>query len=253
MSNGLKAFLFLVVSTFFMSCSTSKKTVSTNVKKRSVKFLMRQLENNHIDYNWFGSRGKVKIVSEKRKATLSVVVRMQKDSLIWIKIKKLNIEGARIKITPERIEIIDRQESTYTRKPFSFLKDEFGLELSFSELQELLIGNPILHKDKMLISAIRDKQNVLKTPESKKTVLQIFMNPSSFLINEVRGSMNNNSINITYDEYEEIDTEQIPIVKEVEVDSEDLGIIQLKISFSKVVLNEVQKVGFNIPDSYQRL
>lgn len=251
MNNALKAFfLFFLLSSFITSCSTGQKVFSSTAKKRSVKFLMRQLEKNRIDYTWMGSRAKIKFNSEKQKASFVAVIRMQKDSLIWIKINKMNVEGFRIKITPERIEVLDRQKSIYTNKPFSFLNDEFGLELSFSELQELVIGNPILYQKQALISVIQNEQNILKTPESQKAILKIFMNPASFLVNEIRGSMNNNSLQIKYDDYLEIKTQQIPMKKEVEVDSEDIGIVDLKITFSKMILNEVQKVKFIVPDSY---
>ncbi|BDS14788.1 DUF4292 domain-containing protein [Aureispira anguillae] len=252
MSNGLKMLLFVIISSFLIGCKTTETVSTAKAKKRSVKFLLRKLEQNHIDYTWFASRAKVKMDSEQQKATFSTLIRMQKDSLIWIKIKKMNIEGARVKITPQTIEILDRQESQYIKKPFSYLKNEFGLQLNFAELQELIVGNPILFQEETLLSVIREQQNVLKTPESEKNVLKLFMNPQSFLVNELRGSMDYNSIDIKYEDYQTIEQTQIPAVKNIEIDSKDAGIVQLKMTFSKMVLNEVQKVGFTVPDSYQR-
>lgn len=253
MNKGLKSFLLLFISCLLIGCSASKTAVAPKAKKRSVKFLLRQLQQHHIDYTWFASRAKIKVDNKDQKATFSAVVRMQKDSLIWVKLKKMNIEGARILITPQTIEILNRQESQYIKKSFTYLKEEFGLELDFAELQELIVGNPILFQKQPLLSVIKDQQNVLKTPEQQKTVLNIFMHPSSFLMNELRGSMNYNSIDIKYQDYQLVEQEEIPLVKEVEIDSEDAGLVQLKMTFSKVILNEPQKVGFSIPDSYQRL
>lgn len=245
-------FLFFLLSSLVIIGCRSTKLSTESAKSRSAKFLLRQLENNHIDYNWFGTNAKLKIDSEQEKATFAASIRMQKDSLIWIKVRKVNIEGARIKITPETIEILDRQKSQYIKRPFSFLKDEYGLELSFTQLQDLIIGNPILWEKKSLISVIRDGQNVLKTPASQKMVLKIFMSPKSFLINSIQGSMNNNAISIDYSAYETLDQEQIPTQKLIEIDSEDAGIFGLEMNFSKMNINEVQKVKFKIPDSYER-
>ncbi len=242
---------FLLFSTLLMSCRNTQFTSKT-AKNHSAKFLLRQLEKNHIDYTWFGTNAKIKVDSDQEKATFAASIRMQKDSLIWIKIRKMNIEGARVKITPEVIEILDRQNGQYIRRPFSFLKDEYGLEVSFSQLQDLLIGNPILWETQSLISVIRDQQNVLQTPSSQKKVLKIFMTPGSFLIQSVRGSLDKNALSIDYSDYEILEQEQIPSKKNVEIDSDETGIIKLDMSFSKMTINEVQKVGFRVPDNYER-
>ena len=234
-----------------MGCRNTQLTTGTP-KNRSAKFLLRQLEKNHIDYTWFGANAKIKVDSEQEKASFAASIRMQKDSLIWIKLRKMNIEGARVRITPERIEIIDRQNGQYIQRPFSFLKDEYGLDVSFAQLQELIIGNPILWKKESLIAVIREKQNVLQTPHSQKTVLKIFMNPTTFLINSVRGSMNQNALSIDYSDYEILEQEQIPTKKTIEIDSEETGVVKLEMNFSKMSLNEVQKVGFRVPDNYER-
>ncbi|CAA6799366.1 MAG: Unknown protein [uncultured Aureispira sp.] len=244
-------YFLLLLSSMIMSCRSTQLTTGTP-KNRSVNFLLRQLEKNHIDYTWFGANAKIKVDSEQEKASFAASIRMQKDSLIWIKIRKMNIEGARIKITPETIEILDRQNGLYTKKPFSFLKNEYGLEVSFAQLQALIIGNPILWDSQSLVSVLRKQQNVLQTPKAQKTVLKIFMDPNSFLINSVQGSMHQNALSIDYSAYETVEQEQIPTKKAIEIDSEETGWLGLNISFSKISLNEVQKVGFRVPDNYER-
>lgn len=251
MSKAVYFLFFLLLSSMIMSCRSAQVTTLA-AKNRSAKFLLRALEKNHIDYTWFGTNAKIKVDSEQEKASFAASIRMQKDSLIWIKIRKMNIEGARVKITPETIEIIDRQNGQYLKRPFSFLKEEYGLDISFLQLQELIIGNPILWEEETLISVVRDRQNVLQTPSSQKIVLKIFMNPDSFLINSIQGSMNKNALSINYSDYETLEQEQIPTKKNIEIDSEETGVITLEMSFSNMSLNVVQKVGFRVPDAYER-
>jgi len=249
-----KFILFMLSSIFLMACTTSKVTSTTvKAKKRSAKFLLQQLQKNHIDYDWFGCKSKIKFESTKEKASFMADVRIKKDSIIWFRIKKMNIEGLRIKVTPETIEILNRQESEYIKAPFNYLKNEFGLELSFAELQELIVGNPILYKDQDLNSTIIENKNVLKTSETQKSVLKIFMNPKSFLLHEIRGSMKNNSISIEYNEYEEVEKQQVPSKKDVYIDSKDIGAVTVKMTFTKISINEPQKVGYIVPDTYTRV
>lgn len=251
MSKAVYFLFLLLLSSMIMSCRSTQLTTGTP-KNRSVKFLLRQLEKNHIDYTWFGTNAKIKVDSEQEKASFAASIRMQKDSLIWIKLKKMNVEGARVKITPETIEILDRQNGQYIKRPFSFLKNEYGLDVSFAQLQDLIVGNPILWEKKSLLAVIRKQQNVLQTPNAQKTVLRIFMDPSSFLINSVQGSMDQNALDINYSDYEIIEQEQVPTKKTIEIDSEETGLFELQMSFSKMSLNVVQKVGFRVPDNYER-
>lgn len=251
MSKAVYFLFLLLLSSMIMSCRSTQLTTGTP-KNRSVKFLLHQLEKNHIDYTWFGTNAKIKVDSEQEKATFAASIRMQKDSLIWIKLRKMNIEGARVKITPETIEILDRQNGQYIKRPFSFLKNEYGLDVSFAQLQELIIGNPILWEEQSLVSVIRKQQNVLQTPNSQKTVLKIFMHPSSFLINSVQGSMNQNALSIDYSDYEILEQAQIPTKKMIKIDSKETGLVELEMSFSKLSLNQIQKVGFRVPDNYEQ-
>lgn len=239
--------LLVLTSIFLWNCHTSQNLSHPPAQKRSIQFLKEKLDSNRIDYTWFATKAKIKYEDKKNKASFTAIIRMQKDSLIWIALKKTSIEGFRIRITPNNIEILDRQENTYTKKTFNYLKTEFGLDLTFPELQDLIIGNPILLGNQNLVSTIIEKKNVLQTPENQKNVLKIFLLPPDFLIHEIRASANNNAISITFSEYAEIQNQKIAISKTVEIDSEDIGIIHLQMNFSDIILNEVQKVGFEIP------
>jgi len=244
--------LLLLASLFFSACRTQAVVTNVAPKKKSVKFLLRKIKKNHIDFEWFGTRAKVKFDTEERKVTAFTKIRMQKDSLIWISIKKMNIEGARVKITPQTIEVLDRQEHIYIRKPFASIKEDYGLAISFTDLQDLLIGNPILYKNEKWQAAIEEKRNVLRTPPTQKEVLKIFLSPASFLLDELRGSQNNNALSITYSDYEKISGQNIPTKKNIYIDSEENGTVEVSIDFNKTELNVPQKVRFNIPDSYRK-
>ncbi len=176
-----------------------------------------------------------------------------KDSLIWVRIRKMSVEGARIKITPESIEILDRQKGQYLKRPFSFIKEEYGLDISFSQLQEVLLGNPILYQDQSLNSSVSENRLSLQTPPNQKQVLKLFLNPKSFLLEELRGSVAGSSLTINYDEYQELDKQQMATKKTVYIDSEDVGVVELELHFLGMVLDEVQKVGFVVPSSYEHL
>jgi len=243
----------LLWCSILVSCgSTTSATQLPKAKKRPVKFLLQQIEKHHIDFSWFGTKAKMKFEHPEQKVSFAASIRMQKDSLIWMTVKKANVEGFRVRITPDWIEILDRQKSTYIKKPFSYIKEEFGLNLSFQDVQHLLIGNPVLYQNQIWNSGIKKGYNTLSTPTNQKEVLTLLFHPKSYLLQELTGSQNNDLLSITYDTYETVGKEQIPTVKEVFIDSEQQGDATLKMTFYKMVLDEPQKVKFVVPSSYAR-
>ncbi|MGH1335637.1 MAG: DUF4292 domain-containing protein [Aureispira sp.] len=238
----------------FISCKATVVTDSTaQPTKKTAKFLLRQLTQQMLSYEWFGCRAKIKVDSEQQDVVFTAALRMQKDSIIWVRIKKMSVEGARIKITPQSIEILNRQESQYIKRPFSFIKEEYGLDITFAQLQEVLLGNPILYKKRPLLSGVEGKRLVLKTPPNQKEVLKLFLRANDFLLDEWRGSVEGSSLSINYSAYELLEKQQIATKKVVHIDSEEVGIVDINFSFSGMVLNEIQKVGFTVPSSYEHL
>ncbi len=232
-------------------CKSVQQANTAAAKKQSVGFLLKKIEQNQIDYTWFGCKSKVKFEQGEEKVSATAKIRIQKDSLIWVSISKMNIEGARIKITPETIEILDRQSSEYIRKPFTAIENDYGVKLSFSELQDLLIGNPILWSQTDWISAIEEEKHVLRTPKTQKEVLKIFLTAKDYLLAELRGSVDNNSISIVYSDYQEIGQQNIAHQKDIIIDSQERGLLLLTLTFNDIELNVPQKVRFTIPDTYK--
>ena len=252
MNKLIKVFLACWILGALSSCATVSNSVSENkIKKKSLPFLLKKMEANRIDYTWFGAKAKVKYAGADQKIIFSALIRMQKDSLIWIKLKKMNVEGLRVRITPQSIEILNRQESSYTKKSFAFLQEEFGVDLSFSALQDLIVGNPVLYQQRKLLATISGGAYLLKTPAAQKEVLKIFLSANDFRLKAISGSENNNSIAIDYDNYEQVDEQVIPLLKQIQVEGEKES-IELKMELSRIELNEAQKVSFKIPDSYRK-
>lgn len=250
--------LFVLSSFLIFSLTACRNTESigtaARLQKKSSKFLYKKLADNTIDFVWFSAKGKMKLERAEEQLTTTVNIRMKKDSLIWITVKKVNIEGARILLTPDLIQILDRQQSTYIRQPFSNIKDEFGLDITFSDLQDLILGNAILYQNNdKLVNGIEDKKNVLQTPANEKDVLKIFFENGTFRLSEIRGSKDNNAVSIKYGDYQKVASFYIPNDRIIELDSEEQGAAKIELNLSKIELNVPQKTKFTIPSSYQQL
>lgn len=252
MNNLKPIYLLLVVLSFSMiACHSTSNLTEGRFQKKSHSFLIEKIDENLVDFDWFGSKAKVKFKRGEEQLSATTAIRMKYDSIIWITLKKVNIEGARIRITPELIEVLDRQNSTYIRKPYSSIKEEYGVDISFVNLQHLIAGNAIWY-DQELNAGAEDKKNVLRTPKNAKDVLKIFFKNESFLLDEIRTSQNNDAVSIAYDDYQLVGNEKMAFRKSIQINSETQGEAEIDLIFSKIELNVPQKTRFNVPDSYQK-
>lgn len=103
--------------------------------------LYKYLQENEFKFNNLTLKFSAEILSGESSETFSGIIRMQKDSIIWISLRSYNIEGARICITQDSIKYLNRIDNTYYLGDFSFLTDRFQVDLSYSAIQSIISNN----------------------------------------------------------------------------------------------------------------
>lgn len=96
-----------------------------------------------FEYHTFSTRIKLDYEDQYGKESGFAHVRMVRDSIIWISLRKVSIEGARIVITPDSVHILDRTNKQYFPLRFQTFMDRYGVDFEFSELQDLVVGNAL--------------------------------------------------------------------------------------------------------------
>ncbi|MGL4632398.1 MAG: DUF4292 domain-containing protein [Leadbetterella sp.] len=85
-------------------------------------------------------KSKVNINSPKLNQTLPANVHVRRDSIIWISVA-LGLEVARISISPDTIQILDRLNRKYYGTSFQELSTQLQFDINFQILQAAIFGN----------------------------------------------------------------------------------------------------------------
>ena len=103
------------------------------------------IAHNHIDFQTFSGHMHVHYQSgDGKDYDLNVIVRIKKDSFIWVSINAaLGIEAFRILITPDSVKILDKLKKIARLRSVGYLQEQVNLPVDFNTVQALLIGNPI--------------------------------------------------------------------------------------------------------------
>jgi Domain of unknown function (DUF4292) len=132
-----------------ISTSAEKKeeTKLPEIEKLKDKYTFKVPE---VDFETCKIKSKVTFNSSKLRQTVPVTIHVKKDSIIWMSVSLL-LEVARINITPDTIQILDKLNRKYYSTSFKSLSKMFEFDVDFQILQSALLGNmPIKTNDEDL-------------------------------------------------------------------------------------------------------
>ena len=234
-------------SLFLLSACVSLK--KTSLPYKSSAFLVKKSQQYNLDYNWFSAKMGGTVFLDDKAIPLNANIRMQKDSVIWISASALlGIEAARILITPDSFQMINRLNSTYISSDISSLKEKFGINLSFEQLQNKLIGNLDLEQSNW--TSTMDSANYILSNINNEILTKVKLNPSFLGVEWNQTSYLDNSILLIYSNFSYLEQGYLPqkIFLNIRKDNSE---IKLNYSYSKIVLDKKKKTKFTIPSGYE--
>lgn len=134
------------------SCSTKKLVVvkrpvadSALVVKTDDKAVkIAAIRSKQVTFNTFSGKAKARLVVNGDDNDVTLNIRIARDQKIWISITAIaGIEVARAQITPDSLLVVNRLQSVYLKKPFSYVYGYASRQVNFKTIQSLLVGNAI--------------------------------------------------------------------------------------------------------------
>lgn len=100
-----------------------------------------KLEVINPAFEYLSAKAKFKFQDNGKKIAANASFRIKKDSIIWISISGLGVEGARVLINTEEVQILNRLKKTYYHYSFDELSERLDFNLRFEMIQSILLGN----------------------------------------------------------------------------------------------------------------
>jgi len=140
--------IIFVLNFTLIACKTKKEILQTkgtnnNQIKNYIKVekLYENILENEINYQNINIKMSVEVQINEQKQDFSAIVRIQKDSIIWISFRKLNLEGFRICITQDSVKFIDRMNNKYYSENYEIFAANIGLDLDYKAFQSILTNS----------------------------------------------------------------------------------------------------------------
>lgn len=254
------AFLFLCVLLLLTACDASKKlqkpTDATILSFLPVDTLLQNLANNKVEVEWLNAKARITFKDDSQTRKFTATIRLKKDSILWMNVKKLSVEAARILVDKDSVYILDRLNKEYYIKSLDYLAEEYHLPADFDALQTMLLGNPYFIPDQELEAKNHSTQYQLIGQEKNGRIGGYWMNGTTFLLEQM------SFLDLRQDRKLEVAMEDYQLLFEdysfsnkrtFKMLSEDTGEVKVVVSFVSVEPDVPKKMPFSISSRYKRV
>tara|TARA_Y100000589_G_scaffold332332_1_gene391875 strand:- start:4345 stop:5088 length:744 start_codon:yes stop_codon:yes gene_type:complete len=244
----MNRYIFVIlIACVFTACVGTKSL--TNIESSTKSDILELVNINSPDVDWFSAQLKGQARFNTSSYPISAQIRMRYDSLIWISVSgPLGIEAIRISVSPDSIKLINRMNNTYFAEDVKSTTNRFNLFLSYSEIQNLLLGGYLFYNQNSF-KLLRSNNDYILFANSDNTSCTLHLN-DDYLPSEIIAITEDSiSIKLNYTNFLKVQDEWVPKNTQLQVFSPSTS-LDIMYSYSKILINRPKKIKFSIPSTY---
>ncbi|MCI0922195.1 DUF4292 domain-containing protein [Sphingobacterium rhinopitheci] len=237
----------------FSSCASKKKVVGDKTGTNPV-MLNDGYTINNLDFHTFNGRAKTKVEFGDEKQDVTLHIRIDRDKAIWISVTAtvVNYEAARILITPDTVKILNKLQSEYIVKPFSYIYKYAGEGINFAMLQDLILANvntKLLRTENLTVASAADEVQLVGVINGLSFQYSLNENnrPKVFRLNAIGA---NENIEAFYSSFAAVTGYNFPQNQNLKVNAGALSINAI-LNYNKLEFNEPIEMPFTAPAKYK--
>lgn len=261
-------FVFITLFLLLISCKTSKKVPSTTgtpqtTTKLTIASVLQKIATNSIDFERMNGDAGIDYKGKPMNIAVSSSVKWRRDSVIWLNVKKMGFNVARVQLTRDSAFVINYIQNNYVAKNISYVEKNFGVPLDFSILQDILLGNPVFLTDKNKLTLEKPTEGDLilrgSDPRWKATY---WVDAVSFSVKEMlfEEPATKRSLKISYKNYAIVrvpnrEEKNFSYLRTIDMESTQTGkvSVELELDAENLEFNVPKNMRFEIPSNYPRV
>ncbi len=244
----MSVLLFTVVA----SCKTRKRVVDESVELQyNSNKLFEKLKNSNTDYNWYSFKSDATAYFNGSKMSFDTDIRVKKDELIWVSVRKFGFEVGRVLIKPDSIFAIDKWNGQYIKESLDYLKETYDVPFQFKDIQDIICGNSLIGNQKPL-KATKLNNNYTLTTKGKDLTIVYFLD-KEFKIDKTKMiARDSQSVVCEFADYKLEKNIVSPYFRKYSMPDNKNPKYSLELNLKKLSINKPQKIQFKIPESYEK-
>jgi len=281
-------FIAALVVLSFSSCRSTKVATATKaVKPMTTNKLIRNIENNVFDYKHLSIKKiNCQFDNGKNKVSFRASIFAEKNKQIVVMLSKLNIQVARLWLTPDSVKFINYYEKNYFLGDYSYLSSLMDMDIDFETVNAIISNNVFAFGEQKATREIRDYEAktdsgmyVLESEKKLKPTTEnprmsdrrqvrkarkivpdspikqsIYVDPETFKIRKIKlvDAANSRNLSIGFADFTPVDKQLYPGDMSLDFKSPD-SFIQLRIKFAGFSTEGENDIHFRIPEKFTRI
>ena len=252
--------LFCLVLLCFTGCKTKQKVISNipePTKEEEIISKFSAPEIIPLDYQWLSYRISLSYKNydtKKEKISASAFFVNKKDSIIFLTISKLGIEGMRVVATPDSVKFLNHLNSTYYSGNYSFLEKMLGFNLNFYLLQAIFLGEDVADFEINFIHSLENEINTYTSSSRKNKTMNLNISQvlktnanSKIIENNITELSMQSSVNMRYWDFIPFENHYFFQQAEISIPKEN---ILLEFKLKNIKTNAPGPTSIRIPEKY---
>jgi len=181
------------------------------------------------------------------------IIRIRRDSAVWISVRKLGFEAARLLVAKDSVHLLDRLNRQFQSFDIAQLKDRYHVPGDLLLLQDLLLGNaPGNDPGAYQVRSI-EAETVNLDKEVPGGRIEIVWDSRAHQLKRVSwgGAGNGPQLQMALDGYKDLESKrQFSYFRTLKVSSAETGEVSLVLSFQQLQLDVPLSLRMEIPAGY---
>lgn len=246
------SFLALICVILFTSCKTKKSATGGKVNALTTERLSvvsNAMEQNKYEFDYLSLRAKGDFEGMGMKQNLSLSIRMERHKIVWVSVQALfGIEVARMLVTEDSLFIQQTlPERKYIEMPLDSVSKFLAVPLSVTQLQDFLVGNPILPYKNANSSMKQDTVIVEKHAGSAQVIEYILGSLVKIVRTTAASSKDASYAEVMYGEFQAQNTKSLPTKVNIFVDTKDIE-ARCDLTYTSISNDKISQFPFRKQD-----
>ncbi|MFM9909260.1 MAG: DUF4292 domain-containing protein [Chitinophagaceae bacterium] len=222
---------------------------------RFMKDIFDSIKKNKIDFQTFSAKIKVDFEDKQgKKNDFTAFIRLKKDSILWISVNALlGIEAFRVIITPDSVKVLNKLDKIIQLRSVEYLQDVTHVPFTFSELQNIIIGNPV-YLDSNIVAYKKEEKEITLISIGKVFKHLLTINKDDFILQNSKLDDLDNSRSrtclIIYGDFERRNNMIFSSFRKITVSEKER--LDIEMRYKQYSFNEDLNFPFNIPKNYKQ-
>jgi hypothetical protein len=264
-------FLFLGLT----SCKTqeliAEQSTTDKLPKIKDKELIDRIDSlSHIEPKTFYSKLALSYQDLSKPADESEIsvktsIKIVSDSAVSAIITYARIPVVTALVTQDTLSVVNKRDRCYTVASLDYLKDLFGVDFSYENIEEIIYGKPLdyqitqkyfVDNDPFQYSISTHKKHDRKKPDRKQRddlMIQYQLTNDAKALRQTRiwSLEDSTEVSVVYLERQELNGYDLPLKVEINIRTPKKTLL-LTLLYERIEVNEPQELIIVIPESYEK-